>query len=139
MALGDGIGRNKGIKHWSQSRQNDYYRGAKDFIEWLLSNDKYAACMIDTDENCIVCDVGLIEDMYTVSTDELIKQFQDSRQIFASKEGLYMSMPVYNWMIVYSDNSTEIVQADNVADAIENAEGEWYSKGVRAVIRMDYV
>lgn len=50
-----------------------------------------------------------------------------------------MSMPVYNWMIVYSDNSTEIVQADNVADAIENAEGEWYSKGVRAVIRMDYV
>ena len=28
-----------------------------------------------------------------------------------------MSMPVYNWMIVYSDNSTEIVQADNVADA----------------------
>lgn len=49
-----------------------------------------------------------------------------------------MSMPVYNWMIVYSDNSTEIVQADNVADAIENAKGEWYSKGVRAVIRMDY-
>lgn len=77
MALGDGIGRNKGINHWSQSRQNDYYRGVKDFIEWLLSNDKYAACTIDTDENCIVCDVGFVEDMYTVSTDELLKEFQN--------------------------------------------------------------
>lgn len=79
MALGDGIGRNKGVKHWSLSRQNDYYRGVKDFIEWLLSNDKYGACMIDTDVNCIVCDVGLIEDMYTVSTDELFKEFQYSK------------------------------------------------------------
>ena len=52
---------------------------AKDFIEWLLSNDKYGACMIDTDENCIVCDVGLIEDTHTVSTDELFKEFQDSK------------------------------------------------------------
>lgn len=43
MALGDGIGRNKGMNHWTQSRQNDYYRDVKDFIEWLLSNDKYAA------------------------------------------------------------------------------------------------
>ena len=50
-----------------------------------------------------------------------------------------MSMTVYNWIIIYSDNSTEVVQADNVADAIEYAEGDWYSKGVRAVIRMDYV
>ena len=76
MALGDGIGRNKGINHWSQQRQNDYYRGVKDFVKWLLSNDKYAACMIDTDDNCIVCDVGLVEDMYTVSTDELFAEFQ---------------------------------------------------------------
>lgn len=34
-----------------------------------------------------------------------------------------MSMTIYNWMIIYSDNSTEVVQADNVADAIENANG----------------
>lgn len=50
-----------------------------------------------------------------------------------------MSMTIYNWMIIYSGNSTEVVQADNVADAIENAKGEWYSKGVSAVIRMDYI
>lgn len=80
MALGDGIGRNKGINHWTQSRQDTYYRGVKDFIEWLLSNDKYAACTIDTDDNCIVCDVGLIEDMYTVSVDELFKEFQKEKQ-----------------------------------------------------------
>ena len=50
-----------------------------------------------------------------------------------------MSMPMYNWMIIYSDNSTEIVQSDNVADAIECAKGEWYSKGVRAIVRLDYI
>ena len=49
-----------------------------------------------------------------------------------------MSMPIYNWMIIYTDNSTEIVQSDNVVDAIEDAQGAWYSIGVRAVIRMDY-
>ena len=48
-----------------------------------------------------------------------------------------MGMPIYNWMIIYSDNSTETVQADNVVDAIECAESDWYSKGVIAVIRMD--
>ena len=79
MALGDGIGRNKGVNHWAQSRQNDYYRGVKDFIEWLLSNDKYAACTIDTDDNCIVYDIGLIEDMYTVSEDELFKEFKKEK------------------------------------------------------------
>lgn len=81
MALGDKIEKNKSINHWSQSRQNDYYKGVKDFIEWLLSNDKYAACTIDTDDNCIVCDVGLVEDMYTVSIDELLKEFQKEKQL----------------------------------------------------------
>ena len=49
-----------------------------------------------------------------------------------------MSMPVYNWMIVYNDGSTEIVQADNIMDALEDTQGEWYTNCVRAVIRMDY-
>ena len=80
MALCDGIRRNKGINHWSQSRQNTYYRGAKEFIEWLLSNDKYSACSIDTDDNCIICDVGIVEDMHTVSADELFKEFQKEKQ-----------------------------------------------------------
>lgn len=79
MALGDGIGRNKGVNYWSQSRQNDYYHGVKDFIEWLLHNDEYAACMIDTDENCIVCEVGLTEDNYIVSINELFEDFKNSR------------------------------------------------------------
>lgn len=49
-----------------------------------------------------------------------------------------MGMPIYNWMIIYGDNSTEIVQADNIADAIENADGDyWYAKGVIAVIRLE--
>lgn len=79
MALGDGIGRNNGVNHWAQSRQHDYYRGARDFIEWLLSNDKYAACTIDTDENCILCDVGFVEDIYTVSAEDLVKEFQKEK------------------------------------------------------------
>ena len=76
MALGDGIGREKGINYWKQSRQNDYYKGAQDFIEWLLTNDKYSACTIDTDEQNIFCEVGLVEDMWTVSADDLIKEFK---------------------------------------------------------------
>lgn len=79
MALGDGIGRNKGVNHWVESRQNDYYKGASDFIKWLLTNDKYAACMIDTDEECIRSDVGFIKDMWTESADELFKEFKKSR------------------------------------------------------------
>lgn len=78
MALGDGIGRNKGVKNWKQTRQNDYYQGAKDFIEWLLSNDKYAACEIDTDEKCIVSNIGFIKDNWSVSSDELLKEFQNT-------------------------------------------------------------
>ena len=75
MALGDGIGRNKGVNNWKQSRQNDYYKGARDFIEWLLTNDKYAACMINFDEECrLICDVMWIE-----SVDELFKEFRKSR------------------------------------------------------------
>ena len=40
---------------------------------------KYTACTIDTDDNCIVCDIGLIEDMYTVSEDELFKEFKKEK------------------------------------------------------------
>jgi len=76
MALGDGIGRNKGINHWKQSRQNDYYNGAKDFIKWLLTNDKYAACIIDTDEECIRSEAGFIEDIWEESLDELFNEFK---------------------------------------------------------------
>ena len=57
---------------------NDYYKGARDFIKWLLTNDKYAACIIDTDEECIICDVGLTEDMWVKSADELLKEFQNN-------------------------------------------------------------
>lgn len=59
--------------------KNDYYKGARDFIEWLLTNDKYSACTIDTDEEYILCEVGLIEDMWTESADELFKEFKKSR------------------------------------------------------------
>lgn len=79
MSLGDGIGRNRGVSHWKESRQNDYYKGARDFIEWLLTNDKYSACTIDTDEECILCEVGLTEDNWAESADELFKEFQKSR------------------------------------------------------------
>lgn len=48
-----------------------------------------------------------------------------------------MGKSVYNWIIVYDDGSTEITQADNPMDAIENAEKDWYGEGVRAVIRID--
>jgi hypothetical protein len=56
---------------------DDYYKGAKDFIEWLLTNDKYAACTIDTDEACILCDVGLTKDMWTESVDEVFEEFTE--------------------------------------------------------------
>ena len=35
MALGDGIGRNKGVKHWVQSRQRDYYKAIDDFVKLI--------------------------------------------------------------------------------------------------------
>lgn len=57
------------------SDRNDYCEGAKDFVKWLLTNDKYAACTIDTDEECVLCEVGLTKDMWTESSDELFKQF----------------------------------------------------------------
>ena len=74
MSLGDGIGRNKGIAHWSYGRQRDYFTGAESFIKWLLSNEKYSACMIDTDERGIV----LAKDNFTVSIDELLAEFKNS-------------------------------------------------------------
>ena len=49
-----------------------------------------------------------------------------------------MSMPYYNWMIIFDDGSTEIVQADNVMDAVEGCDGDWYTRGVLSVIRMGY-
>ena len=76
MALGDGIGRNKDVAHWKESRQRDYYTGAREFIEWLLSNDKYSACEIDADENLIVSNVGLVKDRWTINAKELIEEFE---------------------------------------------------------------
>lgn len=81
MALGDGIGRNKGVQAWTQQRQNDYCKGAEEFIEWLLSDSNYSACMIDTDDNCIVCDVGLIEDNYISDKEDLIKEFKKFKKL----------------------------------------------------------
>lgn len=48
-----------------------------------------------------------------------------------------MSMPVYNWMIVYDDGTTETVEAEDVAGAVYGAEN-LYDKNVRAVIRTEY-
>lgn len=62
-----------------QGTQNDYLRGAKDFIEWLLTNDKYAACTIDTDENKIFSDCGFVEDYWEVTAEELLKEFEQSK------------------------------------------------------------
>ena len=76
MALGDGIGRNKGVNAWIQKRQNDYCKGAEEFIEWLLNDSSYSACEIDTDDNCIVCDTGLVEDNYISTKDDLLKEFK---------------------------------------------------------------
>ena len=78
MGLGDGVGRNKSAKHWINSRQRDYFKGVEDFSKWLLSNEKYTACQIDTDENCIFSDVGLTEDNYIISIPELLEEFKSS-------------------------------------------------------------
>ena len=45
---------------------------------------------------------------------------------------------MYNYMIIFDDGSTEIVQADNVIDAVEGWDGDWYIRGVLSVIRMGY-
>lgn len=71
MALGDGIGRNKGVHTWIQQRQNDYCKGAKEFIEWLLNNSNYAACMAGYDVNV---SKQLLRDAHDV-----IKQLLDER------------------------------------------------------------
>jgi hypothetical protein len=47
-------------------------------------------------------------------------------------------MPYYNYMIIFDDGTTEIVQADNVVDAVESCDGDWYTRGVLSVIRMGY-
>lgn len=78
MALGDGIGRNKGVAHWSDGRQKDYFAGAESFLKWLLSNEKYSACVIDTDDHCIFNDVGLVEDYHDISIEELLAEFKSS-------------------------------------------------------------
>lgn len=49
-----------------------------------------------------------------------------------------MSMPYYNYMIIFDDGSTEIVQADNIVDAVEGCDADWYTKGVLSVVRMGY-
>lgn len=81
MALGDGIGRSKDVSHWSYRRQHDYCDGAKAFMDWLLLNEKYSACLIDTDEKGIFNDVGLMEDNYFVSGKELFEEFKKDMNI----------------------------------------------------------
>ena len=46
-------------------------------------------------------------------------------------------MPIYSWMIIYSDESTEIVRAEDVIDALDKTEVDWYLMGVRAIIRLN--
>lgn len=48
-----------------------------------------------------------------------------------------MSMPVYKWMIIYDDGTTETVEAEDVVSATYGAEN-LYNKNVRAVIRTEY-
>ena len=48
-----------------------------------------------------------------------------------------MSMQYYNYMIIFDDGTTEIVQADNVVDAVEGC-ADWYTKGVLSVVRIGY-
>lgn len=81
MSLGDEIGRNQGVNGWVQKRQNDYCKGVEEFIEQLLTNSNYAACTIDTDDNCIVCDIGLTEDNYISSKDDLVREFKQYKQL----------------------------------------------------------
>ena len=46
-------------------------------------------------------------------------------------------MPMYSWMIIYNDESTETVKAEDVIDALNQTETDWYLVGVRAIIRLN--
>ena len=39
-----------------------------------------------------------------------------------------MSMPNYNYMVIFDDGSKEIVTADNIIDAVEGCDGDWYTR-----------
>lgn len=68
MALGDGIGRNKGVLHWSYRRQADYCLGVEAFIEWLCS--KYEVFEPEDDG------YTLYGDMKYHSKEELLDEFK---------------------------------------------------------------
>ena len=40
MPLGDGVGRNKGKKHWSYGRKRDYELGIDDLVDNLIRNSR---------------------------------------------------------------------------------------------------
>lgn len=55
MALGDGIGRNKGINHWSYGRKRDYKAGIDALANNLIRNSRTEIiddkiCLIVTDD-----------------------------------------------------------------------------------------
>ena len=41
-----------------------------------------------------------------------------------------------SYIIIFDDGTTEIVKADNIIDAIEGCNADWYEKGVLAVVQM---
>lgn len=47
-------------------------------------------------------------------------------------------MQYYSYMIIFDDGITEIVKADNIIDAIEQCNADWYGKSVLSVVRMGF-
>lgn len=67
------------VKKNDTNKNAEYAKGVMDFIEWLLSNDKYNACEINTGNNTIDKNIGLIADRWHVGKGELFREFMTNR------------------------------------------------------------
>lgn len=85
MALGDGIGRNKGVSHWCYQRKRDYVQGAEAMLRYLLSDSKFAACMLDTDNHVVINNVidndGLLKSQKIYSFEEVVQEFRKETKL----------------------------------------------------------
>ena len=81
MALGDGIGREKGVSHWSYGRKRDFCLGAEAMLSMLVTDSKFAACVLDTDENRIINDCGFIADMEIYSIEDIMEYFRKEKKL----------------------------------------------------------
>lgn len=81
MALGDGIGREKGVSNWSNGRKRDFLLGAEAMISMLVTDSKFSACVLDTDENRIINDCGFIADMEIYSIEDIMEYFRKEKKL----------------------------------------------------------